>query len=100
MFDIKDIAISALYAGGIRLAVTANNVANMNTGGFKPSAVVQEEGKAGGVVVSAIKEQGPEEVDLSREAVELMITEAGFKAGIKVLQTDDEMSKAIFNIKA
>ncbi len=100
MGDIKSVAVSALDAGGIRLAVAANNVANMNTEGFKPSAVVQEENKTGGLKVSAIKEQGGDEVDLSREVVELMITEAGFKANVKVLQTHDEMLKTLLDIKA
>lgn len=100
MGDIKSVAVSALDAGGIRLAVTANNVANMNTEGFRPSTVVQEENKTGGGRISAIKEQGSDEVDLSREAVELIITEAGFKANIKVLQADEEMIKSLLDIKA
>lgn len=100
MGDIKSVAVSALDAGGIRLAVTANNIANMNTEGFRPSTVVQEENKTGGVRVSAIKEQGSDEVDLSREAVELIITETSFRANIKVLQADEEMIKTLLDIKA
>lgn len=100
MGDIKNTAVSALDAAGIRLAVTANNVANMNTEGFKPSTVVQEENKSGGVIVSAIKEQGADEVDLSREAVDLIVTDNSFKANIKVLQTDAEMTKTLLDIKA
>lgn len=100
MNDINSVAVSALDAGRIRFAVTANNVANMNTEGFKPSTVVQGDNKTGGVRVSAIKEQGTDEVDFSREAVEMITASEGLKANIKVLQTHDEMLKTILDIKA
>lgn len=54
-------SLNALQAYGTRQTVAANNVANVNTNGFKPSQVNLEEGPEGqGVRVQEIRKQGNE----------------------------------------
>ena len=52
MINATDSALSAIKAFGTKIGVTANNIANMNTDGFKKSRVVLEEGHPSGVTVS------------------------------------------------
>lgn len=99
MNSISNIASSALRAFSTSQQVTANNVANLNTDGFKASrSTFQENGKAGGVTASA--SSTGDSVDISREAVNLISNSQGFKANMNVLKAADEMSKQLLNIKA
>lgn len=99
MNSISNIASSALRAFSTSQQITANNVANLNTDGFKASrSTFQENGKAGGVTASA--SSTGDSVDISREAVNLISNSQGFKANMNVLKAADEMSKQLLNIKA
>jgi flagellar basal-body rod protein FlgC len=98
MNSIGSIAGSAIQAFSTGQQVTANNLANLNTDGFKASKVTFQENGSGGVnsFVSATQDT----VDISREAVNLMSNTNGFKANLKVLKASDEMTKELFSIKA
>jgi len=98
MNSVPSIAGSALSAYGIRQAVTANNVANIETPDFKASTVTLQEKTTGGVQASVSKTN--DTVDISREAVNMISNSNGFKANIKTLQAQDEMAKELLNIKA
>lgn len=98
MSSISDIAGSALQAFSTGQQITANNVANLNTDGFKASKATFQENGTGGVSATVTSTQ--DSVDISREAVNLLINTQSFKANLNVLKTDDEMSKVLFNIKA
>lgn len=98
MDSVSSIAGSALTAYGIKQAVTANNVANIETPEFKSSTVTLQEKTTGGVKASVSKTN--DSVDISREAVNMISNSNGFKANIKTLQTQDEMTKELLNIKA
>lgn len=98
MNSISSIAGSALTAYGVKQAVTANNIANMETPDFKSSAVTLKENLAGGVSYSVSRTS--DSVELSKEAVNMINDSNGFKANIKTLQTQDEMTKELLNIKA
>jgi flagellar hook-associated protein FlgK len=98
MNSVTSIAASALAAFGVKQAVTANNVANVNTPDYRAAKVVMEEDEAGGV--SAAISQGSDIVEISKEATDMITTSHSFKANIKVLQAADEMSKELLNIKA
>jgi len=98
MSSIADIAGSALQAFNTSQQVTAHNVANLSTDGFKASkATFQENGNGG---VSATVSATQDTVDISREAVNLLSNTAGFKANLKVLKAADEMTKELLSIKA
>ncbi len=98
MNNVTSIAVSALAAYGVKQAVTANNVANINNPGFKASSVVMKENKAGGV--SPTVSQGQDKVEISKEAVDMIAASHAFKAIIKALKASDEMSEELLNIKA
>jgi len=98
MNSINNIAESALKAFGTSQQVTANNLANLNTDSFKASKVTLQENGSDGVnaTVSGTEDQ----VDISREATNLMTNTHGFKANVKVLTVAAEMAKELLNIKA
>lgn len=98
MADVLGITSTALTAYGIRQGVTGNNMANLNTDGFKASSVVMKETKTGGVNASVT--QGPDKVEISREAVNMLDNVNGNKANLKAVHVADEMTKDILDLMA
>lgn len=98
MNNIGTISGSALQAYTTSLQTTANNVANLNTDGFKASSAMFQENGGGGV--HAIVSKTQDSVDISREATNLLSDQNGFKANLGVLKTADEMTRELLNIKA
>lgn len=98
MNGIGNVAGSALQAFSKSQQVTANNVANINTDEFKASRTTFQENGSGGV--SATASATKETVKISKEAVDLMSNTAGFKAGVAILETTDDMTKDLFSIMA
>lgn len=92
-------AASALNAFSDALSVTANNVANADTSGFKPEDAIMNEGSDGSVYVT-LSQNSQEGTDLAKEAVDMIATEAGFKANIKSLQASEDMKKKLIDIVA
>ncbi|NJB67002.1 flagellar basal-body rod protein FlgC [Desulfobaculum xiamenense] len=90
-------AQSALDAFSTAQAVTANNIANVNTEGFAPSRVDFEERLGyGGVGVSDIvtadaAADGASGTDLAVEMTSLIVNERSFEASAAVVATQDEM---------
>jgi flagellar basal body rod protein FlgB len=98
MINPVAIASSALASYGLNQAVTANNIANIATPGFKASTAVTQEVKGGGV--HSVVRQGQDTVDISREAVNLLANRTDFTANLKVLKTENDMTKKLLNILA
>jgi flagellar hook protein FlgE len=96
MPSVNGIASSALAAYGVSQAVTANNIANLNTENFKASSTVMEERKDGGVTVSI--KQGEDRVDISREAVDMLETKNGYEASLKTVKINDQMEKELLDM--
>jgi len=107
--------LSALQAFGTQMAVSANNVANVETDEFKRSRAVIEEGanEAVKVDIQQIDEPGPivveyrgaetvkrelSNVDLGEELPRTIPTQRGYEANIKVFQTKDEMLGTIVDL--
>jgi flagellar basal-body rod protein FlgC len=101
-------ALSGVTAFAKQLEVTAHNVANINTDGFKKSGTEFVELKAGGVlpVVQKDDSAGPSvlkdstygrtqvelsNVDLGEEIVNQIIAQRGFEANLNTLRTADTM---------
>ncbi|HEY3306820.1 MAG TPA: flagellar basal body protein [Desulfuromonadaceae bacterium] len=97
MDSISSISLSALSAYGVKQAVTSNNIANMNTTDYKASTAVTMENKTGGVSATVVP--GNDEVDISKEAVDLLANSIGFKANLKVFQATDEMYNDLLKMK-
>lgn len=108
-----DASVQALSVLGVAAAVTANNVANMNTPGFKASRADLASGPGDqGVRVAAITPDdtpGPlvpeggrltegSNTDLVRELTTLMGTETAYGANAAVIQTGQELSGAILDL--
>lgn len=114
--NITSNSLSALSAFGTQLNVTANNVANVNTDGFKKSRTVLEEGQAGSVNprVEKINSPGPlvqdsvelggtremSNVDLAQEITSTIPSQRGYEANLKVIQTQDEILGKVIDMKA
>ena len=100
--------ISSINAHERKLGVTANNVANVNTNGFKRRQAALQEGPAGHVRVNVRQDNTPapedplapdapgvektlSNVNLADEMTSLVPTTVGYKANLKVIRARDEM---------
>ena len=117
MISGRSAALSGLQAYGMRLQNNANNVANMNTSGFKKGRVLLREEKPQGVSVHAekIETPGPQtmeetgqgeqmveqsNVDLAEELPEMIMNQHALLANIRSLQAIDEMDNSVLDLKA
>jgi flagellar hook protein FlgE len=107
--------ISAISAFSAKMNATANNVANVNSDGFKKSRTTLEEGRFGGVepdvdqvdtpgytkrIVDGgqIRDVEGSNVDLAEEFTDSIATQSGYKANLKTIQTNDEMLGTLLDI--
>ncbi len=110
MIPAMDSALSAL---GKKMDVTANNIANLDTEGFKKSrADLQEAGHGVTVNIRRINTPGapiPAEdgtgkmnessnVDAAEEIVNLKTTEIAFQANLKTIQSEGKILGSLFDI--
>ncbi|MFH1147271.1 MAG: flagellar basal body rod C-terminal domain-containing protein [Pseudomonadota bacterium] len=109
-------ALSGVRAMAQKLGVTANNVANSNTDGFKKGRAVLTETVPSGVEVSAIEkietsgailsEEGASEtretsnVSLEEELVDLVATQRAYTADLKAVKAEDELLGKLFDVLA
>jgi flagellar basal-body rod protein FlgC len=115
MFPALTNTISALQAHVQKLGVTANNIANVNSEGYKKYRATMEEDALGGVKVhirrvetpghpyEVIEEGQPvkketSNVDLTEEIPNLMIAQRGYEANIKTIQTQDEVLGSFLDV--
>jgi len=99
--------VSALHAFGQKLSVTAGNIANVNTDGYRKYRTLFQEGQHGEVEVTAPRdeagipfgrlEEGEQPVQkasnvaLEEELPDLITSVYGFKANLKTLKAQDEV---------
>jgi len=112
-------ALSGLMANSTKLGVSANNVANAQTPGYKAQEATLES-VAGGGVKATVREAtdatnsvyspesaGADEngmvtlpnVSLEQEVVNQKTAEIGYTANAKVIETAAAMDKSLFDIK-
>lgn len=109
-------ALSGISAYAKQIEVSANNVANVNTDGFKKShtelvsvgtggvlPVVRKDDSSGPTVLSD-RGRGPtlvelSNVDLAEETVDQIIAQRGFEANVSTLKTADDMLGTILDMK-
>ena len=101
-------SVSALQAHARKLGVTANNIANVISEGYKKYRASMEEGPHGGVIVNITRVDTPgypyeviengqpvekemSNVDLTEEIPNLMIAQRGYEANLKTIQTQNKM---------
>lgn len=108
---MSDTNLSALSAFGVAQQVSANNIANVNTDGFKASSVVLESGPEDqGVRVGAINEStnaGPmvngvegSNTDIGSEMVDMITTGHAFSANVATIRASEEMTGHLLNMIA
>ncbi len=109
MISALNSTITALRAFVTKLNVTADNIANVNTDGFKKNRATLQEDQNGGVRVEIRRDNSPgfiydsvdengekveketSNVDLTQEIPDLMMTKRAYQANLKTLETQDEM---------
>ena len=107
--------LSALRAYGTQMGVIADNVANVNTDGFKKNravlregpnqsveADIQKVGTPGAVYTASDGRQSVEKemsnVNLAEEMPAMMTTQHAYSANLKVVQTQDEILGSLLDI--
>jgi len=108
MISALNNTVSALRAFVTKLGVTADNIANVNTDGFKKNRATLQEDQNGGVRVEISRDESPgfrydviqndevleketSNVDLTEEIPDLMITKRAYQANLKTIETQGEM---------
>jgi flagellar basal-body rod protein FlgC len=107
-------ALSALRAFGQKLGVTANNIANINTNGFKKSRVDLEEASSSGVNASIRQVNTPgaflppdpdtgepqesSNVSADEEVVSLITAKHAYTANLKTIAAEEETRGTLFDI--
>ncbi len=106
---------SAFKAFGTKMAVSANNVANVRSDDFKRSRALFSQGQNDAVKVdiSTVDTGGPVEArmvdgqtvvqefsntDLAEEFTDQIITQRAFEANVRAIQTEDEMLGTLVDI--
>ncbi|EGB13252.1 protein of unknown function DUF1078 domain protein [Pseudodesulfovibrio mercurii] len=108
---MSDANVSALSALSTVQEVSANNIANMNTDGFRAGAVSLESGPGGqGVEVASITEStapgafinGVEtsNTDVGREMVDMIVTSRAFEANTTFIRASEEMTGHLLDMIA
>lgn len=104
--DVSGVARSGMLAASAATAVTANNVANLQTPGFQAKRPQLEEQAEGGVRVAGLQAKGPADpgggsnVDLSEEMTDLGLSKSMMAVQTRVSQAADERVGMILDLKA
>lgn len=117
MISAYNSAVTALNAFGTKVQSNGNNIANANTNEFKRTRVTNSTTETQGVkpVVEKVNTPGPlayeetgegselvelSNVDLATEITDMNLNSHFYKANLKTIQTVDEMTGDLLNIKS
>ena len=103
MNSTLSIAMSGLNAASTRLNVSAHNIANAQTTGFRRQQVEQTALAEGGVSVTLDSASAPEQAPLASltEDIVAQISAAyEFKANLKVIQTEQDLLGSLLDLRA
>ncbi len=109
MSDLFSIAASGLQAAGAQLAVTAQNIANLDTPGYQARRLDTVSLSSGGVALGGttidpthgpIDADGKEgsNVDLTREVIDLKRESILYNANAKVLKVASDLTGTLLDI--
>ena len=99
-------SLSGLQTAAQSIGLSASNVANVNSSGYKARSLVQENLPQGGVVGVAVTESqaplnpGGSNVDLATEAVNLDTQGVGYQADLKFMQVQESLLGTALDLKA
>ena len=117
MISAYNSALSALQAFGTKIQSNSNNIANANTDGFKKTRVNMTSVDPQGVRAQVDKINTPgtsvyqetsngqdlfelSNVDLGSEIPEMSLNSAMYKANLKTIETVNQMTGELLNIKS
>jgi len=98
--------LSGLRTAAQGVALSASNVANLNTPGYRARSLVQAEQAQGGVAGVAVAQSqeplapGGSNVDLATEAVNLKTQGVGYQADLKFLEVQNRLLGSALDMKA
>jgi flagellar hook protein FlgE len=99
MNSLSSIALSGLNAAQTNLQVSANNIANLPTEGFRRQQVQQSE-QAGGGVTTQITRAEAEGSALEEDVVAQLQAKNSFLANLAVFKTSNSMAGALLDMSA
>jgi flagellar hook protein FlgE len=94
---IMNIAMSGMLASTNRLGATAQNVANMDTPGYRRMNASSSTADGGGVITT-VTEGGSSDVDLGTEMLDMMEAETSYKANASVFEAGADMWDVLMTI--
>jgi len=117
MINAYNSALSALKTYGTRLQSNGDNIANSNTNGFKRTRVVNSNVEPAGVEGQVQKMETPgtkvfeetgntpdlvelSNVDLATELVDMNLNSHFYKANLKTIETVNDMTGELLNLKS
>lgn len=117
MISAYQSALTGLQAFGTRLQSNSNNIANANTDGFKKTMVTNASVHPQGVkaLVNKVSDPGPtvfqetaggmelveqSNVDPAKELVDMNLNSTMYKANLKTIETVNDMTGALLNLKS
>ena len=98
--DSLAIAASGIRSAGLDLAVSAHNVANLNTPSFRPARAIQTSVKGGGSDVRMVQASQAQEVDLAREFVAQSRASLQFRGSLRAFATAAKTQSHLIDILA
>jgi flagellar basal-body rod protein FlgC len=111
MPNAADIALAALRAFDRKSEIIANNIANVNTDGFKKSRGNMVQTTLPGVAVSPQQINTPGDiitingvqressnVNVEEELITLMVTQRDYEANIRTVKATQEMQGTLFDL--
>lgn len=99
MNSLPSIALSGMHAAQTALDVSAHNVANLGTPGFKRQQVEQQEVSGGGVSTRITRSEQTGDA-LEEDLVAQLQAKNAFLANLKVFKTAKDMAGTLLNEKA
>lgn len=99
-------SLSGIRTSAQAVGVASNNIANVNTPGYKAQELQQRDLPQGGVEASGIREsqeaprEGGSNVDLASEVVNLKTDAIGYQANLKFLKVQDLILGATLDMRA
>jgi flagellar hook protein FlgE len=104
--DTMSIGISGLNAATLGVSVTANDIANVNSQGYKAKRVDLAEAGGGGVTASQVTTSeaegtpGGSNVDMATEMTDLLAYSDLYKVNAKVLEVQKEVLGTVMDMTA
>ena len=99
LMSSTSIALSGVNAAMLQLDVSAHNIANARTPGFKPQAVEQTAQPEGGVKATIVQVKEARST-LEGDIVNQMAASYHYRANLRVLQTEEKMLGKLLDTEA